>query len=200
MNEKELRVKRHLGILVVLVECLSLTLLIFSLSRNIFPDKTAIVLLCLLPIIFGLHVMEEFVLPGGFIAWDNTFRPQFTETAASFYVRVNAIPMLGGFLLVCAAAANPQRYLETVAPSWLTIATFMCWNAIFHLRGSIATRRYSPGVITGLALFYPLTIVSYVHFLREGMLPLLAVIAGAAALLIQPVLDIIKHGRAQAGA
>jgi hypothetical protein len=48
-------------------------------------------------------------------------------------------------------------------------------------------------MVTGLLLYIPLTILSYVHFLKSGTMDRLsAVLCVAAALAIQPILDLIK--------
>ena len=200
MTLKEAEVKKRLSVLVILVEAASLAMLLIVLWRRIVPDTAGAALLLLLPIVFGLHVTEEFIWPGGFIAWDNVLRPQFTETAGSFYVKVNAIPAVGSFLLALGALSTPGGNNWSALLPWLLIATFMSWNAVFHLRGAIRTKLYSPGVVTGLALFPPLTLASYVHFVRAGLPLWLALVSAAVAFAIQPILDLIKRGGAKQAA
>jgi len=200
MTAKEADVRRRLSVVVVLLEAASLTLLFSLIRLRIVSDTVGILLLCLLPIAFGLHVTEEFILPGGFIAWDNVFRPQFTETAGSFYVKVNTYPGIFAFLVVLGGFDYRGGYGAGVA-SWLVFATFMSWNAIFHVRGAIRTRRYSPGMVTGLALFWPLMVAGYAHFMAAGIVSWwIAAACIAGALVIQPILDLIKgRGRKETG-
>jgi hypothetical protein len=198
MTEKEADVRKRLFRVIVTIETVSLALMFFVLLRHVSPDTTGIVILLLLPIAFGMHVTEEFICPGGFIAWDNIFRPQFIDTAGSFYVKVNALPAMAALLIVVAGLISGERYIGLVVPTWLTIVTFMSWNAVFHLRGAIRTQSYSPGMVTGLALFFPLTVVGFVYFLYAGLPPLIAVVSGALAFLVQPILNLAKKSRQKA--
>lgn len=193
MTMKEAEVRKRLRVVVVLLELASLALLALLLWQKTVPDTMGILLLLLLPIAFGLHVTEEFIFPGGFIAWDNVFRPQFTDTPGSFFVKVNTYPGIFAFLVVLGAFDYRGGYGMGVA-SWLYFSTFMSWNAIFHLRGAIRTRRYSPGMVTGIALFIPLMIAAYVHFMANRVVGWpIAALCVAFALLTQPVLDLIKR-------
>jgi hypothetical protein len=49
---------------------------------------------------------------------------------------------------------------------WLTIGSVIFFNAIFHIRGAVKTKKYSPGMITSLLLYIPLTVYGYWYFLR----------------------------------
>lgn len=199
MTAKEAEVRKRLSVAMGLLEVASLALMLLLIRFKIVPDTTGILLVSLLPIVFGLHVTEEFIIPGGFIPWDNVFRPQFTDTPGSFYVKVNAYPGLFAFLAVLGAFDYRGGYGAGIG-SWLVFSTFMSWNAIFHLRGAIRTKRYSPGVVTGLALFIPLMIAAYMHFMANDIVgwPAAALYV-AIALAIQPVLDLMKRrGRKKA--
>ena len=52
---------------------------------------------------------------------------------------------------------------------FLTMTAVLFSNALFHIRATLRMRRYSPGVITGIALYLPLTICGYAVLLREGL-------------------------------
>jgi len=200
MTAKEAEVRKRLSVVVVLVELASLVLLFFLLRIRVVQDTLGIKLLLLLPIIFGLHVTEEFIVPGGFIAWDNLYRPQFRDTPGSFYVNVNRLPLIAAVLVVLGAFNYEGKYAATGLPSWLGFLTFMAWNAIFHLRGAIATKQYSPGMLTGLLLFVPCTVASYAHFIRVGAVHwYIAAVCVAAALAVQPMLDWFKRRKREDG-
>ncbi len=68
---------------------------------------------------------------------------------------------------VLVATAVQARRGDGVA-AWLTLAALLFSNAIFHLVGAAQTRRYSPGMITGLLLYMPNAVIGYMHFLRGG--------------------------------
>ena len=194
LTTKEVEVRALLGGVIALVEFASLGLLFLFLGQRVVPDQVGLLIVFLLPIAFGLHVTEEFIFPGGFISWDNRFRPQYTDTPGSFYVKVNAIPGIASVLVSLGAFDYAGKYSPFGIRGWLAFLTFMAWNTIFHVRGAVHTKSYSPGMLTGLLLFIPLTIVSYIHFKNCGVLDNLSVVlCVAVALAIQPILDFVKN-------
>ena len=111
----------------------------------------------------SLHIVEEFVYPGGFAAWDRRYRPDFSHTITGrFHVIIN------GLLLVACYDVWAFRSSPMGAAVWLTVTTLLFANALWHLVGSVTSRTYSPGVLTGLLLYVPLTVYGYGHFLRTG--------------------------------
>ena len=110
-----------------------------------------------------LHVTEEFFWPGGFADWDRKYRP---EIAASITSRLHIV-VNGALLLACLSVAvnTPNKY---VVAAWLTIAALLAGNAVWHIVGAIRTRSYSPGVVTGTALYLPLMCYGYAHFIGSG--------------------------------
>ncbi len=116
-----------------------------------------------LPAVAIAHVVEEFALPGGFAAWYALYRP---ETAASF-TRGFAVGINALLIAACCVplALGPT---ERGVAFWLTVAALLAGNAVFHLRGALRTRRYSPGMATGLVLAVPLAVIGFVYFLLSG--------------------------------
>ena len=110
-----------------------------------------------------LHICEEFVFPGGFLAWDRQYRPQY---AKSISVRVCVI-MNALLLAMCLQIGLLGATPEGIA-LWLAIAALVFTNGIYHLRGTVAGKAYSPGVVTGVLLYFPLAIVGYYHFIHSG--------------------------------
>ncbi len=74
------------------------------------------------------------------------FRPNYLDTPGSYYVKVNAIPGLASLLLDLGAFDYSGKYSPPGIRGWLAFWTFMTWNARFHLRGAVLTRKYSPGI------------------------------------------------------
>ncbi|HZN55959.1 MAG TPA: HXXEE domain-containing protein [Candidatus Polarisedimenticolaceae bacterium] len=110
-----------------------------------------------------LHIVEEFVFPGGFAEWDRSYRPAFRKSITSrFHVWINAL-----LLFVCLAVGAAGPTPNGVA-GWLTLSALLASNAVFHLVGTIRTKRYSPGLATGLGLYLPMALYGYPHFLRTG--------------------------------
>ena len=117
-----------------------------------------------------LHIVEEFVWPGGFGDWDRTYRPQIRQSLTPrLHVVVNSLLIalcmsvgltglgkagvtVGGIHL---RSAIPSNY---AGASWIALAALLFWNAAFHFVGTVQTERYSPGLITGVLLYIPLAI------------------------------------------
>jgi len=119
-----------------------------------------------------LHIVEEFVLPGGFPAWDRRYRPGFEK---SITPRLHII--VNGLLLVVCYDVGAMGLTPYGIALWLTIATLLATNGIWHLIGAYRTRSYSPGMITGGLLYVPLAVYGYVRFLRSGEAPVPTAVA-----------------------
>src|SRR5689334_17446221 len=86
----------------------------------------------------SLHIVEEFVYPGGFAAWDRRYRPEFTRTITGrFHVIIN------GLLLVLCYDVWALRSRPIGAAAWLTVMTLLFTNAVWHVEGAIKSRSYS---------------------------------------------------------
>jgi uncharacterized membrane protein len=118
-----------------------------------------------LAIAAATHIGEEFVWPGGFKEWWIAYRPATAAHVTNrFLVFINTL-LLGMAILIAFAVRFPRG--NGVA-AWLTLAALLFSNAIFHILGAIETRRYSPGMITGICLYMPLTVMGYIHFVQTG--------------------------------
>jgi len=118
-----------------------------------------------LPVLFStLHVVEEFVWPGGFPEWFRAYRPENRLSFTTrFAVVVNAVLIGAGIVL---GVMGPQW---SRGPSlWLVLAAILGANALLHIVGAWRTRSYSPGVITSIFLYLPLCVFGYWHFARSG--------------------------------
>ncbi len=115
----------------------------------------------LLPVAAILHITEEFIFPGGFVAWYRNYRHAVSSSiTATYLVVVNAI-----FVIACLLpfALGPLRGVAL----WLTMASVVFVNALFHIRGSIQTGQYSPGVVTSVLMYIPLSIYGYWFLLSK---------------------------------
>jgi len=117
----------------------------------------------------ALHILEEFVYPGGFAEWDRNYRPAIRNSITPrLHIIIN-----GALLLLCiqvgllAGANDPQERTIGVA-IWLTVAALLFSNALFHVIGTIRTRTRSPGLITAIVLYVPMAIVGYWQFVGSG--------------------------------
>ena len=126
---------------------------------------------------FALHLRG--VRVSGWLAdWDRAYRPEFTASITPrLHIIMNALLILAG-LQVGLLHRDEQVRVGAVPPAhalaWLTLATLLLSNAMFHLKGSLHTKRYSPGLITGLGLYVPLAIFGYGYFVgtHKASLPI----------------------------
>jgi hypothetical protein len=106
-----------------------------------------------LPASYFAHLGEEWWGGEGFASW--------TE-------RVVGAPVSETRFIIVNSVAAPLFVLGTVLairkPSWawfvVTFGTIMLINGTLHVLGSVGSASYSPGVITGLALYLPLGITT----------------------------------------
>lgn len=125
-----------------------------------------------LPVSYLAHLVEEWWGGEGFASW--TQRVVGAPVSETRFIIVNSI-------------AAPLFVLGTVfaivndAWRWfaVTFGTVVLINGALHVLGSVGTASYSPGVITGLALYLPLGLI----VLRRGRTQLSPVTFGVAVVL-----------------
>ena len=110
----------------------------------------------------GLHISEEFLFPGGFPAWYRGYRTDPSRITRRFLTIVNAL-----LLVACCNIALLGRTPVGIV-YWLTMSALLCSNGIWHAWASYKSRTYSPGVITGVAVYLPLAVFGFSHFVRSG--------------------------------
>jgi hypothetical protein len=111
-----------------------------------------------------LHLVEEFVWPGGFGDWYRSYRPErASSVTTSFLVRINALFVAMAFI------AGLLAFRPYGVAIWLVVAGIGAANAAFHIWASVRTRTYSPGVATGCLLYLPLAVFGFVYFWRSGL-------------------------------
>ena len=113
-----------------------------------------------------LHVLEEYLYPGGFPDFMKKSSPVFVP----FVTTTFAILINGLFLVLCILGALFGASLPVFG---LSIGSLLIFNGLTHLGGSLRARRYAPGMISGLLLYIPLGIAAYILFLRSSQLSVL---------------------------
>jgi len=109
----------------------------------------------------SLHLFEEYVWPGGFPDWYRRYKPaRAHRLTRGFFLAGNSL-LLG----VCCAVGF-LRSMPFIRLVWLGLAALLATNAIWHLIGSLKTRSYSPGVVTGLVLYVPMAAFGWIQVLR----------------------------------
>ena len=119
----------------------------------------------------ALHLGEEFLWPGGFAQWYRWYRPDIGPSITTrFLVRINAL------FVAMAIIAGALGFSPYGVALWLVVASIAASNAVFHLWAVIRTKRYSPGVVTGVLVYLPLAAFGFYYFWREHL-------AGAGVLI-----------------
>jgi len=114
----------------------------------------------LLPLSVILHITEEFVYPGGFRQWYQSYKPSIASSITiRFLVSVNTILVIVSIIPIL-IGPNPQGIAL-----WLTVVAILFSNSLFHIVGSIKSRNYCPGVITSVILYIPISLSGYWYFL-----------------------------------
>jgi len=107
---------------------------------------------------------EEFVWPGGFGGWYRDYRPEIAKSLTNRY-----LVLINAFLLAMCGLCAFLGFTPRGAALFLTITAILGANGLFHLWATIRGKRYSPGVITGIALYAPLAIYSYIAVLNAEL-------------------------------
>jgi hypothetical protein len=110
-----------------------------------------------------LHILEEFLLPGGFAPWFRAYVPGDTGITTRRLVAVNAVLV---YLCLCIPLNGPTPMGLAL---WLTLVGTQVANAVFHLRAALRTRRYVPGCATSLVLYLPLAAWGIPRLVRAGL-------------------------------
>ena len=127
----------------------------------------------------SLHIIEEFVFPGGFSEWYVKYKPDIKKSVTKrFLIIINCL------LLTLCYDVGALHATQFGIILWLVVMALLAANGIWHLRGVIKTRSYSPGVGTGILLYLPLAIYGYIFFLQSKqvsiLMALIAFVIGAS--------------------
>jgi hypothetical protein len=134
-----------------------------------------------------LHIFEEFVYPGGFVAWYRRYRVDASRITTRFLIIINAV-----LLIACWDSAILVRRGNGAA-FWLAIAALTASNGCWHVWASFKSREYSPGTITGVAIYVPLAVYGYNHYLRSGAASMTTALIAAAIGCSYPFWSALFH-------
>jgi hypothetical protein len=110
-----------------------------------------------------VHIIEEYVYPGGFAEAFNKLLPRAAHLfTPRFHLAVNGL-----FLLLCLSSAFIGKANLVLS---LSVFGLIFANAVLHIRGAIVTKRYYPGVISGALIYIPLVVYAYSVFLSSRQL------------------------------
>ena len=131
-----------------------------------------------------LHVLEEFVYPGGFMALIKKMAPPF----APFVTQTFAIVINGLFLLLCVMAALIGRSAPVFV---LSIAALLGINGMTHTLGAIRAGCYAPGLLSGVLLYLPLAVLAYYQSIGSGQL---SVEQGVGSFILGAAYQVVPMG------
>jgi hypothetical protein len=121
----------------------------------------------------SLHLLEEFAFPGHFSEWYIKYKPDIRKSVTKrFLIIINVL-----LIILCydVAALGSSQFGIIL---WLGVMAMLAANGIWHLKGVVKTRSYSPGVFTGMLVYLPLAVFGYYFFLHSKQITVLtAVIA-----------------------
>jgi hypothetical protein len=163
--------KRYLLPAIIIVESVLIVTLLSLINQNNFPDKVGTLIIWLLPISFGLHVTEEFVFPGGFDTWYREYRPEVADNATNeHFFKINLLPAVISIILAITTFGLTNLLNLVSLRIWLALLMVLSYNGILHIKGSFDTKKYSPGTITSVTLYFPLAITSIIYFIISNRL------------------------------
>ncbi len=104
----------------------------------------------LLPFAYGLHLVEEWI--GGMPAW--TLTVPVYDVSPERFIAINATAFVVVIVVTVAARLRPEA-------AWLatSLAALFALNAGLHAMATVGWDSYAPGVITGLLVYIPLSVV-----------------------------------------
>ena len=148
-------------------------------------------LLWALPLFICIHVVEEFGYPGGFVRWMKSHNARRIK-GTFYYVAVNAAAILAGFILALTASGT----IAYVAFFWF--AAFLATNGLSHVIASAQEKTYCPGSVTGVFLFWPLLIASWLRLSSDGLINSQSLTLNAASGFIVAYFFFSVHRRRKA--
>lgn len=139
-------------------------------------------LIWLMPASFALHIVEEYA--AGFPGWvGEVFGSSMTGPS---FLENNALFMAILLSLTLWTVRRPSPVAAFFLLSWASGNLF--WNFIFHLATTVLYGRYSPGLVTAVLLYFPVSYIVSRTALKERVLTLAAFIGavsiGAALMLL----------------
>ena len=108
-----------------------------------------------------LHQFEEYVFPGGFRKWMNSFVYQSENPDAPLTKKLAfVINIVIGWPVFAAVGYVGQEQM------WFTLPMLgiLFVNAWFHIALSVSHQRYSPGTFTAMLVLIPLSLYAFYYY------------------------------------
>lgn len=162
---------------ITLVEVGLVAQLFYLMQQSTLPDKPGVILICLVPIVLCLHLLEEFGFKRGLADWDREYQPKIANTLTNaYFAKICVLAVASALVTVLIAFDYAGGYSFFGIRIWLCfLSVYLASNALWHLHGAFQIKRHSPGVITGTLLVLPLTIAAYTYFLLTDTVEIFSV-------------------------
>ena len=132
-----------------------------------------------------MHIAEEYYCGGGFPQYMLKYHHvELTEARFLTLQLIGVVAMILGLWL-----AAKLRFPQTML---VILASLVVKNATIHLIRSAANARYEPGLITGVALWMPLGLIT-IYLLRSEMSSLRLILAILTGLGISFLVELISR-------
>jgi uncharacterized protein with HXXEE motif len=145
-----------------------------------------------LPAVFLLHVLEE---APHFVDWFNSLVARGISTP--LFLSVNVVAGLITLALAATIVSAPGPGSGLLLSAW--VGFLMLANGLFHIAGTLAHGRYSPGVVTGTLVYLPVGVLTLRAVAREtgakAWVVILAACVGAVPMLVHGYLIVFRGSR-----
>jgi hypothetical protein len=119
-------------------------------------------LVILAPVAYVVHIAEE---APRFGPWTRLYPDRFSKTLTTGdFVATNVVLM---FVVLTAVALCLRRSLVVAG---LSGASWEFSNAVFHIGLTVSSRIYSPGVVTAIVVYVPLSVATFYQASKERLL------------------------------
>lgn len=139
-------------------------------------------LILLIPATYLVHIAEEYWSGEQFFNWLNHFA--WARMTANSFLLLNGIFF---FTMIMACAIALYRRDARIP---LVLASIILSNSLLHLIGSIVTNSYSPGLVSALLLWIPLSLIWLLHYQPTISVPK-KIACFVAGLLIQVMVSFL---------
>ncbi len=140
------------------------------------------------PIAYFIHILEE---TPRFVPWAKRYFSA-PSTFAQF-VLGNVIFMAYVLISVFLATFYPSEWTLVLG---LSTAALIFSNFLIHASFTLYSGEYSPGVVTASAIYAPVAVYIYTHFLGSGILNTVDIIAsviiGFAVMYVPTLLQVLR--------
>jgi hypothetical protein len=136
----------------------------------------------LFPITYAAHIVEEYYGGGGYSAHMlRNHDIDFSRTRFVILQLIGLLLMIAGVIL-----AASLRFPQTMM---VILSAIVLGNGTMHTIRSIVKRRYEPGLVTGVAFWIPLGLVTL--YLLSAMAPMRMMLSVAIGLAVITLVELI---------